>query len=183
MIRGNRAFNNADDGFNFGSFNTAVTIEDNWAYGNGVNRWKVRGWRSNGNGFSFGGGSPSAVAAHIVRNNAAWDNVHDGFADQRNTAAMTFRNNTAFRNGSHGFSLPSSTAKPVNNVAVANGSAVAAGPAGAGTGNSWNGGQWSADSFASTDPAPAEGARRGDGSLPRTDYLSTGTGTGAALAG
>ena len=183
VVRGNRAFNNADDGFSLGSFNSAVTIEDNWAYGNGVNRWNVADWNSNGNGFSLGGGSPLAVAAHIVRNNAAWDNIHHGFDDQGNTAALVVRNNTAFRNGSVGFSLPDATATPSANVSVANDLSVATGPAGGGTGNSWNGGHWSADTFASTDPATAQGARRADGSLPRTSYLKTGNGSGASLDG
>jgi RNA polymerase sigma factor (sigma-70 family) len=181
VVRGNRAFDNADDGFNFGSFSSPVTVEGNWAYGNGVNRWNVAGWRSNGNGFTFGGGSPPAVAAHIVHNNAAWDNQHDGFSDQRNTAALEFGNNTAFRNGAVGFDLPYAAAALLGNVAVGNASPVAPGPAGDGSGNSWNGGAWPAGRFASADPAVAQGARRPDGSLPRTSYLGTGTGTGAAL--
>ncbi|WP_460492153.1 right-handed parallel beta-helix repeat-containing protein [Dactylosporangium cerinum] len=81
IVRGCRAFNNADDGFDFGDFASPIDIQHNWAFGNGVNRWNVAGWKSNGNGFTFGGGSPPAAASHSVRHNAAWGNIHNGFAD------------------------------------------------------------------------------------------------------
>jgi pectate disaccharide-lyase len=45
IVRGCRAFDNADDGFDFGDFASAIDIQHNWAYGNGVNRWNVAGWR------------------------------------------------------------------------------------------------------------------------------------------
>lgn len=45
-----------------------------------------------------------------MRHNAAWDNIHDGFADGGNPAELLLQNNTAFRNGAAGFDMPNSPA-------------------------------------------------------------------------
>ncbi|GAA2371577.1 RNA polymerase sigma factor [Dactylosporangium salmoneum] len=190
VVRGNRAFDNADDGFDFGDFASPVTVEHNWAYGNGVNRWNVEGWRSNGNGngFTFGGGSPPAGAGHTVRHNAAWDNVHHGFADGGNPGELRLSNNTAFRNGAVGFAMPATPATLRSNVSIGNDRSVAMGSAAHTSRNTWDEGSWtaamfrSADADADADAAAAQGARRPDGTLPATDFLTTGNGMGASMS-
>jgi RNA polymerase sigma factor (sigma-70 family) len=182
VLRGNRAFGNADNGIDVGSFAGAVTLERNWAYGNGANRWNVPGWQSNANGFMLGGGpSPIPAAAHRLRDNAAWNNVHDGFADGGNTGAIELTNNTAYRNGAAGFTLPVAAATARANVSIGNASEIATGRAVASSGNTWDGGSWTAAMFRSSDAATAEGRRRADGSLPKTGFLATETGLGAAM--
>ena len=181
VVRGNRAFHNADNGIDVGSFAGAVTLEYNWAYGNGVNRWAVAGWQSNANGFMLGGGSsPIPAAAHRLRHNAAWDNVNDGFADGGNTGAVELTNNTAFRNGAAGFTLTVAAAVTRSNASAGNAVDVRAGPAVRANRNTWDG---TAAAFRSADPAAAEGPRDPDGTLPATTFLSTGTGVGAAMSG
>jgi hypothetical protein len=181
-VRGCRAFDNADDGFDFGDFASAIDIQHNWAYGNGVNRWSVAGWRSNGNGFTFGGGTPPASASLSVRHNAAWDNIHDGFADGGNPADLLLQNNTAFRNSATGFDMPSSPATLRSNVAIGNHSQVSMGSGAQTSRNTWDDGTWNASMFRSVDTAPAQGARRADGTLPDTDFLTTGNGMGASMS-
>jgi hypothetical protein len=121
VIRGNRSFDNADDGFDLGQFTSPITVEYNWAYGNGVNRWQVRDWRSNADGFALGGGSEPLAVGHTVRHNAAWGNIHDGFTDSGHTGALQITNNTAYDNGSTGFRLTATTGNLTRNVAVDNG--------------------------------------------------------------
>jgi RNA polymerase sigma factor (sigma-70 family) len=183
VIRGCRAFDNADDGFDLGDFRSPVTLEYNWAYGNGVNRWGVRDWQSNGNGFTLGGGSPPAAAAHLLRHNAAWDNIHHGFTDGGNRATLQLTNNTAYRNGAAGFVMADAPATLRSSVAIGNPTAVTANAAVQASRNTWDGGTWTAAMFRSTDPAAAQGARAPDGSLPPTSFLSTGNGMGASMTG
>ncbi|MGY3519214.1 sigma-70 family RNA polymerase sigma factor [Micromonospora sp. PTRAS2] len=184
VVRGNRAFHNADDGFDFGAFRSPITIEDNWSYGNGQNRWNAEGWSSNGFGFSLGGGETTPSAAHRVRNNAAWDNRGDGFGAEANTGRLSLADNTAYRNGGDGFDLSGGRGTAVDNLSAANGQQPARiGPDVSGEGNSWDRGEWRDSSLRSVDPAVAEGRRAPDGGLPRTSFLSTREGIGADLTG
>ncbi|MGX7671066.1 sigma-70 family RNA polymerase sigma factor [Plantactinospora sp. DSM 117369] len=182
LIRGNRAFNNADNGFDVGDFASPITIEHNWAYGNGVNRWNITPWSSNANGFRLGGGASSPAATHQLRNNAAWDNVNHGFASSGNRGTIQLHNNTAYRNGAVGFHFPDATTVLRHNAAADNtrrpsrtvdGSTL--------DGNTWDSGDNTSTILQSTDPTSAQGPRTPDGKLPPTDYLRTPTGVGAAM--
>ncbi|MGA4687751.1 sigma-70 family RNA polymerase sigma factor [Micromonospora sp. AB353] len=184
VVRGNRAFHNADDGFDFGAFRSPVTIEDNWSYGNGQNRWNATGWNSNGFGFSLGGGETTPSAAHRVRNNAAWGNRGDGFGAEGNTGELSLAGNTAYHNGGDGFDLSGGRGTARANLSVGNeGRPAVLGPDVSADGNSWDRGEWRDSSLRSVDPAVAEGRRAADGTLPRTPYLGTEEGVGADLAG
>ncbi|MEU0553714.1 sigma-70 family RNA polymerase sigma factor [Dactylosporangium sp. NPDC006015] len=183
LIRGCRAFDNADDGFDLGDFRSPVTLEYNWAFGNGVNRWGVRDWQSNGNGFTLGGGSPPAAAAHRLRHNAAWDNVHHGFTDSGNRAALQLTNNTAFRNGATGFAVTDAPATLRSSVSIDNETAVRANAAVQSSRNTWDEGTWTRSMFRTTDPVTAQSPRPLDGSLPPTSFLTTGNGMGASMSG
>jgi RNA polymerase sigma factor (sigma-70 family) len=181
VVRGNRAFNNADNGFDVGDFASPVTLEHNWAYGNGVNRWGADPWQSNADGFHLGGGNPVPAAAHVLRHNAAWDNDSHGFSSSANRGAIELTNNTAFRNVVDGFYLWDSVGPVTANAALENGSAPATVREGTPqSGNTWQGG---AVQFRSTDPRPAQGPRGAGGALPRVDFLVTGNGVGASMAG
>jgi len=181
VVRGCRAFDNADSGFDVGHFADPVRLERNWAYGNGVNRWNAPEWQANADGFHLGGGSPAPSAAHELRDNAAWDNVGRGFSDGGNPGELRLANNTAFRNGDVGFHLPTAAAVLTRNAAVDNGLPSEIGDEKARSEqNTWDGG---AVRFRSTDPAPARGPRRPDGSLPATSFLTGDSGIGAAMGG
>ena len=181
LVRGNRAFGNAAGGFDLGSFAGAVTLEHNWSYGNGVNRWNIPGFHSDAAGFALGGGTPRVPAAHLVRHNAAWDNVGNGFTDEGNTAALQLNNNTAFRNGGTGFALSDAAAVLRSNAAVDNATPATLAAGATANRNSWQLGGWTAGTFRSTDAATAEGPRTTAGALPRTRYLTTGNGVGASM--
>ncbi|MGN9911571.1 sigma-70 family RNA polymerase sigma factor [Phytohabitans sp. LJ34] len=177
LVRGCRAFDNADSGFDVGHFADPVRLERNWAYGNGVNRWNAAEWQANADGFHLGGGSPAPPAAHELRDNAAWDNVGHGFSDGGNPGALRLAHNTAFRNGDIGFHLPTAAAVLTGNAAAGNGTPTEIGDDEARSeGNTWDG---AAVRFRSTDPATAQGGRRPDGSLPATRFLTTDSGIGA----
>ncbi|GAA1026718.1 hypothetical protein GCM10009557_05400 [Virgisporangium ochraceum] len=174
VIRGCRAFHNADSGFDVGHFADAVTLEHNWSYGNGANRWNAREWRPNADGFLLGGGDPAPAAAHVLRNNAAWDNAGNGFdafdgsADGTNRGALVLRNNTSFRNGGTGFAVPAGPALLEANASAEDSSLTAAPGVAPST-------------FRSTDPTTAVGPRQPDGRLPVTEFLSPGNGPGASM--
>ncbi|MDI1465385.1 sigma-70 family RNA polymerase sigma factor [Catellatospora sp. KI3] len=183
LIRGNRAFHNADDGFDFNDFADPLTVEYNRSYGNGVNRWSLPGWDSDGVGFSIGGGDRAVTAAHVLRHNAAWDNAGHGFDDGDDKGAMRLTNNTAFRNGGVGFFLRATPGTVRDNVAVGNSPVDAVVAAATGAGNSWQTGDGTTALFRSTDPRAAEGRRAPDGTLPDTLFLATRSGIGADMSG
>ena len=168
VVRGNRFRGNSGPGLDLGAFTSAVTVEYNWAYGNG------------GSGFVLGGGTPPAAAPHKLRHNAAWDNGSNGFAGDGNTAALELTNNTAFRNRGTGFHLPDAAATVRSDVAVGNDRPYELGSSAAQSRNSW---QQETAPFRSTDPAEADGPRTASGGLPSTAFLTTGDGSGASMGG
>lgn len=146
-----------------------------------MNRWRVPDWKGAGNGFTLGGGGTSSTVAHVVTDNAAWDNTGLGFNDEGNSGRLRLTRNTAFRNGVTGFYLPDAAAQLSANAAVGNGRAVTLGPAARSTGNSWDGGGAGTDLLATTDQTGAEGGRAPDGGLPRTGFLLPRQGFGATM--
>ncbi|MEU8614553.1 right-handed parallel beta-helix repeat-containing protein, partial [Actinoplanes sp. NPDC048791] len=171
VIRGNRAYGNASTGIDLGSFADPVTVEYTWSYDNGAS------------GFALGGGDPAVPAAHRLRHSAAWDNAGHGCTDEGNTAALQLTNNTAFRNRGTGFAMPDAAAVLRANAAVDNAVPQSLSPSATEVRNSWQQDGWSAATFRSTDPAAAQGPRTAAGRLPGTDFLTTGNGTGASMAG
>jgi RNA polymerase sigma factor (sigma-70 family) len=178
VVRGCRAFDNADSGFDLGEFADAVRLEYNWAYGNGVNRWSAPIWQSNADGFHLGGGPP---APHVLRHNASWANAGHGFSDGGNSGRLELSNNTAFRNGGTGFHLPTAPSTVRSNASIDNARDAELRTGTGSSRNTWDGGSWAVSAFESTDPSGAQGQRRPDGRLPSTDYLTTGRGVGASM--
>ncbi|MFD4692425.1 sigma-70 family RNA polymerase sigma factor [Streptomyces sp. NPDC058463] len=171
VVRGCRAFGNGADGIDLGGFTTPVTVESTWSY-------------RNGNGFTLGGGNTAASVAHVLTDDAAWDNAGLGFNDEGNPGAIRLTRNTAFRNGT-GFYLASSSAVLSANAAVDN----AEGPepvladSARSEGNTWDGGGGSPSMFTTTDPSTAESPRTADAALPRTSFLDpAGRQPGARMA-
>ncbi|WP_405811605.1 sigma-70 family RNA polymerase sigma factor [Streptomyces sp. NBC_01520] len=171
VVRGCRAFGNGADGIDLGGFTTPVTVENTWSY-------------RNGNGFTLGGGNTAASVAHVLTDDAAWDNAGLGFNDEGNSGAVRLTRNTAFRNGT-GFYLASSSAVLNANAAVDNteGPEPVLADSARSEGNTWDGGGGSPSMFATTDPATAESPRSADAALPRTSFLApAGQQPGARMA-
>jgi hypothetical protein len=172
-ITGARLYNNSDDGVDLWQFSSPVTIEHTWAFGNGKNRWGDTAFEGNGNGFKLGGGGASV--AHVVNNNAAWDNTLHGFTENSNTGAIVLNRNTAYANAETGFSFATGKARLARNLAVSNKKGLSErGPSTVSAANNWDSGV-STPSFRSTDATTAYGAREADGSLPATTFLTTGS--------
>ncbi|WP_338695214.1 right-handed parallel beta-helix repeat-containing protein [Streptomyces sp. Q6] len=174
-VTGARLSDNSDDGMDLWQFSSPVTIEHSWAYGNGKNRWNDTAFEGNGNGFKLGGGG--ATAAHVVNNDAAWNNSLHGFTENSNTGAIQLDRNTAYANTASGYYVATGTARLGKNLAVKNGTGPAElGSSTVSAGNTWDSGI-ATPSFTSTDATTAYGARRSNGSLPATTFLTTGSTT------
>jgi RNA polymerase sigma factor (sigma-70 family) len=172
VIRGVRAWNNADDGVDVSGSSAPVTIEHNWAYGNGVNRWGIPVLKSDGNGFAFGGAPAGGGVDHTISTSAAWSNTGYGFTEAGNTGAPRLTRNTAYRNEKDGFALFYSAAVMKNNLALGNSREAVLSDAATSVDNSWDQSGWSLAALRDTDPASAVGDRAGDGSLPDTAFLT-----------
>jgi hypothetical protein len=115
VFRGCRAWDNADDGWDFYGWGSPITVENCWA----ISQAKTtKGSASDGNGFKLGGDDVSA--AHVLKNLYATDNNYGtsacGFTNNNNPASMTctgtcaaWGNGTATKNiGGVGTSAPGS---------------------------------------------------------------------------
>lgn len=90
IIRGCRAWSNADDGYDYISQEVPVLTEGCFAMSNGLGG-------GNGNGFKVG--SSKTGIRHIVRNNVAWKNKAAGFYANHSAGGNTWLNNTSYGNG------------------------------------------------------------------------------------
>lgn len=176
-LRNSRLWNNVDDGLDLWLFESPVTIEEVYSWGNGFDRWGFTDFEGDGNGFKLGGGSSDDViqpAGHIVRNSMAWSNAAKGFIDNGNPGSLTLERVTAWNNGDTGIVFRSSSSTVKDNIAAVNGGDDQAtiNSDSEDTGNSWNiGGTWSNSSFESTDPSTLQGARGSDGRVQASTFL------------
>ena len=171
VIRGNRAWRNADDGIDMWDSAPAL-IENNWVWLSGYDQDGVTP-RGNGQGFKLGGSGPND-GGHRVRNNLSWKNRDDGFHENGGDLPMKMYNNTAWSNGRQSFTFfnPATTFR--NNLAH--------GPAGTIPGsypyNSWTLPVTVSNAeFASLDFTCARGPRQANGSLPNCSFLRLATGS------
>ena len=172
VIRNSRFYNNSDDGIDFWMFESAVTLENNWSFGNGVDRWDFGPtFEGNGNGYKLGGGRPTIPAVdHRVLNNLAWGNVVRGFDYNGNEGSMQVINNTSFNNGDIGFLFTRGSHTLQNNLSLG-GERVFVGDS-VQQQNSWNLSDPVTESdVLSVDSAIAEGPRQSNGNLPVSDFL------------
>ncbi|WP_105975010.1 right-handed parallel beta-helix repeat-containing protein [Streptomyces geranii] len=172
-ITGARLYNNADDGVDLWQYSSSVTIDHTWAFGNGRNRWNDTAFEGNGNGFKLGGGGASV--AHVVNNNAAWDNNLHGFTENSNTGAILLNRNTAYSNAQSGFYFATGKARLARNLAVGNKNGLSKlGSSTVSAANNWDSGIVT-PALKSTDATAAYGARQSNGSLPATTFLTVGS--------
>ncbi|MET9561031.1 right-handed parallel beta-helix repeat-containing protein [Streptomyces tauricus] len=174
LITGARLYNNSDDGLDFWSFSSPVTVEHTWAMGNGKNRWSDSAFAGDGNGYKLGG--DGEVVAHVVNNSAAWDNAGSGFTENSNKGAIVINRTTAYANVKYGYYFATGAARLGKNLAVGNGTAVGKGGSVVSAGNNWDSGV-STPAFRSTDASTTYNSRQSNGSLPVTTFLTTGSTT------
>ena len=105
VLRGNRAWWNADDGYDFINSEAACTVEYSWAWLNGYKPDTMDGI-GNGNGFKGGGYGADATqfppaaqrAQHTVRFCLAFANKAAGFYANHHPVSEFFYNNTSYAN-------------------------------------------------------------------------------------
>jgi MYXO-CTERM domain-containing protein len=173
IIRGCRAWSNADDGYDYISQEVPVITEGCFAMSNGLGG-------GNGNGFKVG--SSKTGIRHIVRNNVAWKNKAAGFYANHSAGGNTWLNNTSYDNGTQYNMLASSwdandnrtdgviltgerVHRMLNNIGFPNKNSNMEGVET--QFNTWDLNiEESADAFESTDDAGCTGPREADGSMP-----------------
>lgn len=178
-LRNSRLWDNVDDGLDLWLFESPVTIEEVYSWGNGYNRWGFTDFEGDGNGFKLGGGGSDVdiqPAGHIVRNSIAFSNLKKGFIDNGNPGAMTIERNTAWNNGDTGFNFRSSPSTLKANIAALNGGTAGqvslTGDGITASGNSWDiGGTWANNTFKSVDPSTLKGARESNGRVKASTFL------------
>ena len=110
-IRGCRAWNDSDDGYDLIYQEVPVIVENSFATGSGV------GSSGNGNGFKMG--SSGTGIRHLVQNNVAWNCKAAGFYANHSSGGNTWYNNTSYNNGTQYNMLASSFAADGRTIATA----------------------------------------------------------------
>ncbi|WP_433937335.1 right-handed parallel beta-helix repeat-containing protein [Sorangium cellulosum] len=198
IIRGCRAWNNSDDGYDYISQEVPVITEGSFAMSNG------RGSEGNGNGFKVG--SSKTGVRHLVQNNVAWKNKAAGFYANHSSGGNTWLNNTAYNNGTQYNMLaspPDDSSQTIilsgalahkmrNNIGFPNKNSNMGGVDTAF--NTWDLNITEASSaFESTSDAGCTGPREADGSIPSacvfmklktgSDLIDRGTDVGLPFVG
>jgi MYXO-CTERM domain-containing protein len=180
VLRGCRAYENSDDGFDFINAAGTCIAEESWAFRNGfIPDTNMTG--ANGAGFKSGGfGNPPMTPAtgaprHVIRKNLAFGNRAIGFYANYHPGGIDFLNNTAFDNPAN-FDMrtagETSSHKLRNNIALMPGRDIVSFNGGTDTNNTWTlQVQVSNADFASVDKAQGLMPRQADGSLPNMGFL------------
>jgi hypothetical protein len=172
-----RAWDNADDGWDFYDNTNSVTIEGCWAFRNGYDLWGVgAGWTGNGNGFKLGGeGTP---AEHFLTNSVAFGNRSKGFDHNNGDAGQTMVNCTSYNNGAANYSFYETPSKGprlynllINCVSLGGGMLTNLAANTVAFSNSWQIATVTAADFASLDTSMATNARAADFSLPTNNLF------------
>lgn len=177
VFRNCRAWDNADDGWDFYDNTNSVTLQGCWAFRNGFDLWGVGGgWSGNGNGFKLGGeGTP---AEHFLTNSVAFGNRSKGFDHNNGDAGQTMVNCTSYANGAANYSFYETPSKGtrlynllLNCVSFAGGALHNLAPNTVALSNSWQIATVTAADFASLDTTIATNARTADYELPVNDLF------------
>lgn len=176
VFRGCRAWDNADDGWDFYNNDRGVVLEGCWAFANGFDRWGVgAGWTGNGNGFKLGG--EGTAGEHTLTNCIAFGNRSKGFDHNNGDAGQTMVNCTSYNNGAANFSFYETPSKGtlLRNVFINNASlGVVLTNLAANSlqiSNSWQLTPVTAADFASLNTLVATNARNEDYSLPANNLF------------
>jgi len=173
IIRGCRAWWNADDGYDLFKQEYSVIIEDSWAIANGYIDSGTTWGPGNGSGFKMG--NTMTGVRHTIRNCVAWGNKV-GFYANHSHGGTDWLNNTSYDNGTN-FNMLSDVvlSGPLvhymrNNVSfprsTSNMETVDS------EYNTWDLGIAVSESeFASVSDDGWSGPRQADGSLPDIDFL------------
>jgi len=181
VLRGCRAYDNSDDGYDFINASGSCLVEQSFSFRNG---WQPGTTTAAGNGAGFkagGYGSPPSVpstgaAEHTVRQCVAFGNRSQGFYANHHPGRINFLNNTAFKNPVN-YNMLADSGYPSdhvlrNNIAMATGTAISNLTGGTDTFNSWSlSVTVSAADFMSVTESEAQAARASDGSLPNNGFL------------
>lgn len=190
-LRGCRAWENADDGFDGylrPSDSVFTTLEECWVFKNGYLKDGSPALpNGDGNGFKMGGSDDKTLRHQVTLTNClAFDNRVRGFDQNSNKGSMTLLNCTAYRNGTN-YSIATAiaageTATLTNCVAL--GSYGSLGTFTVQQTNSWLPpfAVTTAD-FVSIDTAGVRGPRKPDGSLPDVAFLHLAAGSDLIDAG
>lgn len=183
---GCRSWYNSDDGWDTFDSAQAVTIENSWAFLNGIDIWNYGSFAGNGNGFKLGGNG--AIQHNRISRSVAFGNRVKGFDQNNNAGGVTLINNTSYKNGiNYGFcSTVSSGEKHTfrNNISLSGSSADSICNTTDNTNNTWNTGlAASSTDFVSLDTNLATKAREADGSLPTTNLFRLTAGSKLINAG
>ncbi|HVR20484.1 MAG TPA: hypothetical protein VMS65_12325, partial [Polyangiaceae bacterium] len=179
VLRGCRAWNNSDDGYDFINAAGVCTVEQSFAISNGYVPDTTTA-AGNGAGFKAGGfGSPptnvpSPVPRHVVRQCVAFGNRSQGFYANHHPGGLDFFNNIGFRNPTNYNMLTDTTSdhKLRNNIAMTPGTAISQLAGGTATFNSWTiSVTVSSADFLSMTESEALAPRQADGSLPAMNFL------------
>lgn len=176
VLRGCRAYENSDDGFDFINSPGTCLVEHSWAFRNGYVPETNRP-SGNGAGFKSGGfGYPPRIPAtgvprHVVRFSVAFDNRAQGFYANHHPGGLDFIHNTAFDNPAN-FDMRVtggvSTHLLRNNLAVPAGVPITNFTGGSDEFNSWSlSVDPTKDDFRSMDKSQATAPREPDFSLPK----------------
>jgi hypothetical protein len=180
VIRGCRAWNNADDGYDLFKQPYPVIIENSWAYGNGYfSDGKPTG--GNGSGFKMGNSFAKGVR-HTIRNCVAWKNKNQGFYANHSPAGTNWYNNTSYNNGAQFDMLSDSVLSGSNVHVLRNNIAFPKSIRNPGASdmkcNSWDLNITPANSdFASVSDSGWTGPRTSDGSLPDIPFMKLKSGS------
>lgn len=178
IIRGCRAYWNADDGFDLWDNNGSIVIEGSWAFYNGYvpDTFNHAG---NGTAFKLGTTSKPAILSkytRTIKNNLAYRNYFAGFVENDSPTKFYVYNNTSVLSGYTNYWFGAwnngSTAVVRNNIDHQGGEAP--GPFNGGSlvdHNSWNGHVVNDNDFESLDASQLLLPRLADGSLPQTTFL------------
>jgi hypothetical protein len=179
---GCRAWENSDDGVDLFDSTQVVTIENSWAFRNGVDVWNYGGFDGNGNGFKLGGNYKAAN--HKITNSVAFSNRVKGFDQNHNTGGITVTNCTAYKNATN-FALgeaPKSGKHLLrNNVSVGASNSIAGADV---KNNSWDLGISASDSdFVNVTLSLATAPRQPGGALPDNGLFRLASGSKLIDAG
>jgi hypothetical protein len=185
VFRGDRAWGNADDGWDFWAAANGVVVENCWSFKNGFNNFGYTNFQGDGNGLKLGHDS----GPHTLRDLVVWGNRLNGIDVNGNATVdttvstpyvpiahgVTIENVTAYNNGntsgSQNFNFDENYPHSLrNNISLTGSVNIFAQVVN--DHDTWNSGfTVGTGDFLSLIDTVASGPRQADGSLPISDFL------------